>query len=122
MSMRSGGFTLLEVLIALAILAVSATSIVRQTGNSLTQLSQLEATTTANLLAESQLDRLTASDMYPATGRASEGVSANGREWIIRTQISATSEPWLRKIEVSVSEQSADDQPLAILVGYKGRY
>lgn len=116
------GFTLLEVLIALAILAISATAIIGQASNSLAQLSILEARTVASLLAEGELDKVIISEAFPAVGRSSDRVTFNGREWDIGIEVSATSEPWLRRVTVSVSDAANPDYELATLTTYRGRY
>lgn len=119
---QSTGFTLLEVLIALAILAISATAVIRQTGGSLSQLSALEAKTVATVLAENQLNLAIMADAFPASGRSSRTVTFNELDWLVSTEISNTSDPWLRKIEISVSLENDTDAPLANLIGYRGRY
>lgn len=116
------GFTLLEVLIALAILAISATAIVGQTSNSLAQLSVLEQKTAAALLAESQIDKLIAAGEFPSLGRASEEVTVNGVSWLVTVTVDGTTEPWLRRITVSVSDPSNPDFHQASLVSYRGKF
>lgn len=119
-----GGFTLLEVLIALAVLAVSAMAVLSQTNNSLYQLQQLREKTLAQWTAEYQLNQLRVAESWPATGSAEDAVEFAGREWRVRRTVSETTEPWLRKIEVSVAPKAGDTQasPLVTLTGYRGRF
>ena len=116
------GFTLLEVLVALAILAISATAVIRQTGGSLAQLSALQSKTTAMVLAENQLDLTVEGDAFPPLGRGSRYVTFDGIRWRVETEVSSTSDPWLRKVAVSVSTENREDYPLASLIGYRGKY
>lgn len=116
------GFTLLEVLIALAILAISATAIIRQTGNNLSQLSTLENKTVAALMAESTIDKLLASESFPEIGRSTERVTFNASEWQINIAVTSTSEPWLRKVTVGVSQGANPDYVLVSLTSFRGRY
>ena len=120
---RIAGFTLLEVLIALAVLAISSLAVLSQTGQSIKQLQLLEAKTMALWIAENQLNTLRASDQWPGLGRRSQRMSMVNQEWIISTEISATSEPWLRKVTVDVSTDVAGSEvALLTLTGYKGKY
>ncbi len=117
------GFTLLEVLIALAILAIAATAVIGQTGSSLTRQADLQDRTIATLLAENQLDLAIAADAFPVTGRSTDTVTFDGREWRVETAVSGTSEPWLRKVEVTVSQGEGDARrSLASLVSYRGKH
>ena len=118
----ANGFTLLEVLIALAVLAISATAVIGQSGSSLKQINTLESKTIAFVLAENQLDLAIAANAFPATGRSTQTVVFNDVQWWVHTEVSATSEPWLRKIEISVSQNGQDNSALASLVGYRGKY
>lgn len=119
----SRGFTLLEVLIALAVLALSAMAVLRQTGQSLPQQQQLADKTVALVLAKNRLAMYQAADTWPATGRDSQRIDYAGIRWQVDTDISATSEAWLRKIEVSVQRsQQGEDYPAVTLVAYRGRY
>ena len=117
------GFTLIEVLIALTVLALSAMAVVSQTGQSLNQLNQLQQKTIALAIAENQLNRLQLGDNWPGIGRSDTQLSYANQRWYIESDISNTSDPWLRKIEISVSSEAlGKDYPLVSLIGYRGRY
>lgn len=121
---RSQGFTLLEVLIALTILAFSSLAVLRQTGQSLSQLQQLEEKNIAMTIVESRIAEFSIAQTWPVTGRSSKVVAVANRQWNVHSEVSSTSDPWLRKIEVWVvhKESSEQDSPIATLTAYKGRY
>jgi general secretion pathway protein I len=100
---KKSGFTLLEVLVALAVLAISALAVINQTGQSLTQLQRLQAKTIATVVAENRLRLLHINPQWPGVGRQSLSISFAEQQWLVETEVTNTSEPWLRKIEVTVS-------------------
>ena len=115
------GFTLLEVLIALTILAISSMAVITQTGQSLNQLAQLRLKTVAMVIAENQINRARITEQWPATGRSTDILSAQDQSWVVNMEVTATSEPWLRKMTVTVSlHEDGDEFPLASLVAYRG--
>ncbi len=127
MRVKFRGFTLLEVLIALAILTVSALAVLSQAGQSLTQIQQLQLRSTAMVVAENQLTLLHIQPDWPGLGTRSNTVMASDSQWNVQTSVSATSDPWLRKIEVNVHygdqyNSNSSSAVLAHLVSYRGRY
>ena len=125
MNKRTGnrGFTLLEVLIALAVLAILASAVVSQTSHSTRQLQVLEQKTHALWVAEYQLNKLRIADQWPSIGRSIQTVEYAERNWLINTQVSSTSDPWLRKITVMISsDQDTNQQNIITLTGYKGKF
>ena len=118
---QARGFTLLEVLIALAILAISSLAVITQTSQSLSQQQQLQAKTAATIVAENQLVALQVSPRWPALGTQRQSINQDGWEWQVQTRISTTTDPWLRKIEVSVfSNVAGNEVMIADLIGYRG--
>lgn len=119
------GFTLLEVLIALAILAISSLAIIGQVGQSLSRVQQLQLQTTAIIVAENQMAVIQISPNWPSLGVKTNRVTLAGAQWLVQTDVSTTSDPWLRKVEVTVNYGDSLDSRetpaiLARLVSYRG--
>ena len=119
--MKERGFTLLEVLIALAILAIASAAVISQTSSSIHNLDRLELKNTALWIADNQLAYIQSLPDWPALGRRSESFDMAGQQWRIDTSIEATSEPWLRKVDVTVGLDGADIN-LISLTAFRGRY
>ena len=119
------GFTLLEVLIALAVLAISSLAIMGQVGQSLSRVQQLQLQTTAIVVAENQMAVAQVSPDWPSLGVRTNTVTLADVQWLVQTDVSTTSDPWLRKVEVTVNyDGPLDGQQtpaiLARLVSYRG--
>lgn len=115
------GFTLLEVLVALTILAVGATGLIGAVRQSLLQEEALETRTLASWVAENRLAELRAERGWPDMGTSTGHVSMAGRDWSVRVGIKATPNPYMRKIEVAVAPLPAQE-PVATLIGFLGKY
>ena len=116
------GFTLLEVLIALAILAISSLAVISQSGQSLSQLEQLHFKTSAMVVADNQLAVMQAAPDWPSPGSRTTLVELGEQQWQVTTEVTQTSDPWLRKIEVIVTQDQQFDALLALLIGYRGKH
>lgn len=115
------GFTLLEVLIALMILAIATMGLMSATGQALRQHDGLERRIFAAWIAENAINELRARRAWGDSGTAREQVSMAGRRWTTLTTISPTANPLLRKVEVAVSEEG-DNAALYTLTGFLGKY
>ncbi len=119
------GFTLLEVLIALAVLAISSLAIIGQVGQNLSRVQQLQLQTTAIVAAENQMAMIQISPDWPGLGVRTSTVTLADAQWLVETDVSTTSDPWLRKVEVTVNYGDPVDRRespaiLARLVSYRG--
>lgn len=115
------GFTLLEVLIALAIFAVTAIALLSQSSQSVSQSVYLEEKAYALWIAENALTELRLKPEWPSLGEQNDYRSQFGREWGVSVDVSNTSETSLRRVDVRVS-RSGQDTNLSHLQGYIGRY
>lgn len=121
---KSLGFTLLEVLVALAILALSAAAVLRQTHLNIKQQQTLELKSSALWIADDVLTLVMAQDQWPPIGRAEQNETLEGQNWRVLTDVQATPDPLMRKIEVSVTlaEQGDNAAALITLTTYRGQY
>ena len=115
----AAAFTLIEVLVALAIVAVALSAGMRALAQSADGASALKARTLALWVAENRLARA-------QLGVDIAGGTASGRETqanmllVWRETITATPNPAFRKIEIVVADPAQPDYALARLVGYLG--
>ncbi|UVE19081.1 type II secretion system minor pseudopilin GspI [Pseudomonas sp. LS44] len=104
------GFTLLEVLVALAIFAVVAASVLTASAHSLQTATRLEDKTMAMWIADNQLTELQLADTPPAAGRSQGQLDFAGRHWQWLQLVERTSEPEMHRVTVWVAPGEARDR------------
>ncbi len=125
---REIGFTLLELLIALVVLAVAGFTVSARVGEIVQQTFALERKAVAEWVAQNAAHRarLEHSDGSEAisTGTDRERVVMGRRDWQVETQVRSTQHPWLRRVEVRVYELVDGDRtgPFDELVTFVGRH
>ncbi|WP_415755810.1 type II secretion system minor pseudopilin GspI [Pseudomonas leptonychotis] len=100
---RSAGFTLLEVLVALAIFAMVAASVLTATARSLQTAARLEDKTLAMWIADNRLTELQLAPSPVADGREQGELDFAGRRWQWQSEVQATSEPDMRRVTLWVA-------------------
>lgn len=114
------GFTLIEVLVALAVLAIALSAVMRTLSQSIDMSASLRDHNVALWVAQNRLAEHQIRNDWPAQD-TSEGTSEMaGREWRWREQVSGTPEPALRRVEIEV-RAAQGSQALAHLVGFLER-
>lgn len=99
----SDGFTLLEVLVALAIFAVVAASVLAASQRSLHIAEQLELKTMAAWIAENRITEMQLKRPTPGEGRETKVLDFGGRSWETLSEIEATSDQGIRRVSVWVA-------------------
>jgi general secretion pathway protein I len=109
------GFTLMEALVALTILAIAGTGLVRATEAHVDQVGGIQQRTIAQWVAENRLIEL---ELDPANlAGGSERVEMLGRNWDVSVDIDATEDPELAKVTISVAADGTDSAA-AVLTGF----
>ena len=118
----SRGFTLFEVMIALAILSFSILAMVKQAGQSVMVASALQDKTLAFWLAENKLAELRILPEWPGTGTFEENkITMAGRNWYLEYKVEDAPSKGLRRIDVSVSDMANKDRVITTVVGFIGK-
>jgi general secretion pathway protein I len=115
------GFTLLEVLISLAILTIALGAIVQTTGNSTNNLTHLVNKSFAHWVALNKATELQIEEKWPAAGTQTGQYEMANREWHWSIKISETNDIYVRKMEIDVSEENNQESPLISLIGFLGK-
>ena len=116
---RIRGFTLLEVLIALVVLALSLGAVIKATGDYTNNQSWLRDRTLATWVARNVLVEFQLEAEWPRVGERKGTLEMGNREWRWLARISQTEEEQLRRLDVDVSPLDADDdEPITTLSGF----
>ena len=127
-SRRNRAFTLLELLIALAVLAVVSVAIFAQGGDTVRQLHDLEQQTLARWVAENEVAKLhlrRAREPEPLrAGTRRNLVTYGDKAWQVKEEIQSTGHPLLYRVEVTVHavEEGREVGPIDTLVTFVGEY
>ena len=110
---KQQGFTLIEVMIALAVFAVAAAMLMLSDGNSIRQTRYMQEKVLAAQVADQYMSRLYADKNWPDKGVRGKAESYAGYDWYIRQITRTTNFPDFRTIVVEVfagRDKPEDDQ------------
>ena len=99
---RTTGFTLLEVLVALVIVATALGASLRAVGSLTQNSSGLRAATMASWSAENRLNQIRLGHEWPAIGNRSFNCAQGELQLRCEEHVSGTPNPYFRQVEVSV--------------------
>lgn len=112
------GFTLLEVLVALAIFAITAAALISGIAGSLSAQSALERKTLAHWVAMNQLAQTRLLAVWPSVGISDGSEEMAGHEWHWTRKVEETADPKLRRVDIEVRAEREDESPLVRLAGF----
>jgi len=118
-SSNSRGFTLLEVLIALAIFSICALTLLQQSGRSARHSAHLETKLMASWLADNEV--ASAQLQIPNIGHQSRQIRFAKRDWEVERETSKTKQANVFELSIRVIP-SGDEQPAHQVRAYVGRY
>lgn len=119
---RQHGFTLVEVLVALFILAITMAAVSRTASSSIHHAEALRARITADWVAQNRLALHQARGDWLPTGIHSGEEEQAGQIYPWREEIIATPNPTMRRIVVSVNAPDDRQHTLRELSGYLVQY
>jgi general secretion pathway protein I len=114
------GFTLIEVLVALAIVAITLGSGLRATGALADNAQRLADVSAAQWCAENQLTGLRLSKLLPNVGDSEAACDELGRSYRVQLLTRPTFNPNFRRVDAVVSDDGG--RQLLTLTAVLGRY
>ncbi len=115
------GFTLLEVLIALAILAIALAAAIKGVSSHVANLAYLKERSLAHWVGLNALTELRVSGQWPKSGEIKGDETMAGREfkWLIKvTEVEGGD---VRRIDLTVMPEDDDERLLSTMVAYVGK-
>ncbi len=112
------GFTLLEILVAMAILAVTLAAVLRATAASTNHAADLRMRLLADWVAQNRMALHAAHNEFPAVGPQDGDDTQAGQRLLWHEEVSETPNPGFRRIEITVSSPDEPDHALRKLIGF----
>jgi len=117
----SRGFTLLEVMVALAVAAIGLGAISKSMVGNVDVAGRLKLRTIATWVASNKMAELRMYRQFTSSGSRTGEVDMADIEWRVEEKYSATADPNISRVDIVVFSNSNDD-PVANLTGYLARY
>ena len=115
------GFTLIEVLVALTIIAFGLIAVFGQLSQSASAATRLRDKTLAHWVAMNTLTEMRLRGDFPAVGTQSDDVEMANTRWRYEIKTSETASEYLRRADITVAFEDKPDRPLATAIGFLGR-
>jgi general secretion pathway protein I len=120
----ASGFTLIEVLVAMAIIAIGLGAITLTMSRSARNAEYLRDKTLATWVAHNRLAEIELQPLWPAVGKSDGDLEFAGRRWRWDVVVDETSDERLRRVNVQVRSEQPEDRDrsgvLAELNGFIG--
>lgn len=116
--MKASGFTLIEVLVAMAIIAVTLASASRAAGHAIDSSAELKRRVVADLVAQNRLELHKAKHDWLAPGKLTGEETQAGIDMVWKEEITDTPNPAFRKVVVEVFTAEDTNFIVRRLVGF----
>ena len=118
---KSSGFTLLEILVALAVVAIALSAIVNEVSANVKNAAHLRDSTLAHWVAMNKITEWHSSGDWPSPGETHGDVQMAEQEWHWSLKVSTTDDDDVRRMDVEVRGDPGAENPDASLIAYIGR-
>lgn len=111
-------FTLIEVLVALTIIAITLGAIIKTSSNQAANTTYLKQKTIGSWVALNMHNQLLLEKTWPSLGKSTDSISMANHEWHWQREIQKTLSPETRKIIYRIYVDEDRQQQVSKLIGY----
>ena len=113
-------FTLLEVLVALAVLTLGLGTVIKVAGTQASQLAYLKDKTIALWVANNKINEVQL-DKWPSTGTSTGHEFMADQDWDWKLKVSNTQDKDLRRLDIEVNHANEDGEPVVRFIAFTGK-
>lgn len=103
------GFTLLEVLVAVAVLGIALSALLAGFGRYASEASYIREKTLAMWVAHNKANELMLEPGWPSTGEKDDEAEMAGAKWHTHLEVRSTDDPQLRRFDIQVFAPGVSD-------------
>ncbi len=112
------GFTLLEVLVAMAIISLGLIGVFSSLNQMLGATSLLRDKTLATWIAVDRITEMRVNGEYPDAGERDDVIEMAGAEWLYTIKVSKIPDMSMRRLDVTVGFADDSDNTVATVIGF----
>lgn len=117
---KQKAFTLLEVLVALAVLAMGLGTVIKAAGGQVSQLAYLKDKTIAQWVANNKANEVQLDD-FPRVGTSTGHEFMAGQEWRWKLKVTNTVDKDLRRLDIEVNQVNNEGEPVVRFISFTGK-
>ena len=117
---KQKAFTLLEVLVALAVFTIGIVTVIKVVGGQAYQTAYLKDKTIAQLVASNKANEIQLGN-WPRVGTSSGTEFMARQEWSWRVKISNTVDKDLRRMDIEIKKVNEEGEPVIRFIAFKGK-
>lgn len=119
---KQKGFTLLEVMVAMAILAISLAAAIKAATEVTVNTAYLKEKTIAQWVATNKINEIRLQKNWPQIGRSNGDVRMAGVEWYWKLEVKKTPDDNIRRLELQVMPlKDKDKGSSAFITAFMGK-